>query len=446
MTPSSQRRIFRSLTLRMFVPVVLVICAVGFGLYFFVLRAVSEFADQKIRETLTLTAKEIYGICDHNFTELMRSGRMNDSKALRIKRALTLGAIEDFAKRHNLGLVLYEKGNRRILVSNVNRAMIEEMDGMDPDGATQTFRFNGNRYYFHHFDFRPWAWHFELVNDTTLYAPLIKRVKRLYNLTAGVLLVGLALLLFALEHALRSPVRRIINALRQKRPPDYRGIREFEFLSNNIAGMMASLKERTAWLERLYRVGSANRGQGFFKAVSRVIADAMGLCVVITQKSTDGERFSIVTAADTGDLPSSLEDLDGGLPCERIADSKEPVIVPRRAARHLSSFKGIVACSAESYIGLPIFGREGGIIGCVHMFGAAKEVDDWDMNFIKTHNANTTAFGHTLIPTALTRFAVYIVRNPLDVVLSYARHFGMSHDKTIYTIAHHGNTTLTARE
>ena len=67
-----------------------------------------------------------------------------------------------------------------------------------------------------------------------------------------------------------------------------------------------------------------------------------------------------------------------------------------------------------------------------------------DMNFVKTHNVNGTAFGHVLIPPALTRSAIYIVRNPLDVVLSYARHFGMSHDKTIYTIAHDANTTLTA--
>jgi signal transduction histidine kinase len=31
-----------------------------------------------------------------------------------------------------------------------------------------------------------------------------------------------------------------------------------------------------------------------------------------------------------------------------------------------------------------MFDREGGIIGCVHLFGEGVDVDDWDMNFIKT--------------------------------------------------------------
>ena len=65
-----------------------------------------------------------------------------------------------------------------------------------------------------------------------------------------------------------------------------------------------------------------------------------------------------------------------------------------------------------------------------------------DLNFLKTHNVNDKAFGQVLIPPPLTRLAIYIVRNPLDVVLSYARHFGMDHEKTVATIAHPHNTTI----
>jgi len=49
-----------------------------------------------------------------------------------------------------------------------------------------------------------------------------------------------------------------------------------------------------------------------------------------------------------------------------------------------------------------------------------------DMNFLKTHNARITVAGAPLIPPALTRSAVYLIRNPLDVVPSYARHFGVT--------------------
>ncbi len=48
-----------------------------------------------------------------------------------------------------------------------------------------------------------------------------------------------------------------------------------------------------------------------------------------------------------------------------------------------------------------------------------------DVNFVKTHNVRGDAFGVPLIPERFTRSAIYILRNPLDMVLSYARHYGM---------------------
>ena len=58
-----------------------------------------------------------------------------------------------------------------------------------------------------------------------------------------------------------------------------------------------------------------------------------------------------------------------------------------------------------------------------------------DVNFVKTHNIRTQAYGTTLIPDRYTRSAVYIVRNPLDMVISYARHYGMSHEDTVTAIS-----------
>lgn len=53
---------------------------------------------------------------------------------------------------------------------------------------------------------------------------------------------------------------------------------------------------------------------------------------------------------------------------------------------------------------------------------------DADVIFVKTHNAHTKAHGVPLIPTRLTRGAVYIMRHPLDVACSYARHYDTSPD------------------
>ena len=62
-----------------------------------------------------------------------------------------------------------------------------------------------------------------------------------------------------------------------------------------------------------------------------------------------------------------------------------------------------------------------------------------DINLVKTHNARVTARGVTLIPEEVTRSAIYILRNPLDMVLSYARHYGMTAEEAVQTVSHPDN-------
>jgi len=376
--------VFKKLTPRMFIPVIAVLCAVGIGFYFFVLRALSEFAEKEIRASLTTTAKEIYDICDRNFTELMQNGQANDAKAIRIMRAYTLGAIDDYAKRRDLRLILYESGQRVLLALRTDTAEMAEIADLHSAAPASTLRLNDENRYFHHFDFKPWKWHFELVSGTDAYEPLIRRVKAVYLSTAGVLLLGLVIIILALERFLRSPLQRIIQAINEKRPPDYRGIHEFEFLSGNIAGMMISLKERTGWLERLYTIGKANRGQAFFDRIAETIAEAMALNTVISRIQASGQSFDIVAVAEAPGCRLRREYLAEGLPCDRIAPQPKPVVLLHGASDFFSTYKALSANAAQCYIGLTITNRNSRPIGCVHLFGATREVNDWDRNFIQT--------------------------------------------------------------
>jgi hypothetical protein len=54
-----------------------------------------------------------------------------------------------------------------------------------------------------------------------------------------------------------------------------------------------------------------------------------------------------------------------------------------------------------------------------------------DSVFVKTHNAFTVDRFGPLITLELTAGAIYIVRNPLDVVISYSHHLGKTLDWTI---------------
>jgi hypothetical protein len=61
--------------------------------------------------------------------------------------------------------------------------------------------------------------------------------------------------------------------------------------------------------------------------------------------------------------------------------------------------------------------------------------------FVKTHNALVLDRGHPTINMQATSGAVYIVRNPLDVVISFAPHFGIDIDAAIDKMGRRGLET-----
>jgi hypothetical protein len=66
-----------------------------------------------------------------------------------------------------------------------------------------------------------------------------------------------------------------------------------------------------------------------------------------------------------------------------------------------------------------------------------QEIADWTEGvvLIKTHNCLVMDRGHSTINFTVTAGAIYVVRNPLDVVISYAHHAGTSIDEAIERMA-----------
>ena len=65
-----------------------------------------------------------------------------------------------------------------------------------------------------------------------------------------------------------------------------------------------------------------------------------------------------------------------------------------------------------------------------------------DVNFVKTHARRTRLGGLELVPPELTRAAVYILRDPHDMVLSYARHYGGTPEEAVAAIAREDHIVL----
>ncbi len=61
-----------------------------------------------------------------------------------------------------------------------------------------------------------------------------------------------------------------------------------------------------------------------------------------------------------------------------------------------------------------------------------------DSVFVKTHNFLGEVEGMPLISMSHTAGAIYVVRNPLDVAISYAGHFGMAIDQAIDELGNAG--------
>ena len=57
-----------------------------------------------------------------------------------------------------------------------------------------------------------------------------------------------------------------------------------------------------------------------------------------------------------------------------------------------------------------------------------------DNVFVKTHNAVLRAAGQPLITPSATAGAIYMVRNPLDVAVSFAHHYQTSYDRAVESL------------
>lgn len=111
---------------------------------------------------------------------------------------------------------------------------------------------------------------------------------------------------------------------------------------------------------------------------------------------------------DVGDRPSDINTLD-----RYFADESKPNWYARHTSRPLSELDTGEICALRPLVHRDIAAsRPGSII-------------------VKTHNLLGEFNGQPLHEMAVTAGAVYVVRNPLDVVISAADHFGLSIDGAI---------------
>ncbi|GBE00018.1 blue-light-activated protein [bacterium BMS3Abin07] len=373
------KKITNSLPVRIIIPVITIILLSGFGLYFFVLRSTSEFADRQIKESFSYMAHDIYRISDESLNELLQSGRAADDKVKRINKGLTIGMIEDYMRENKLKGSIIEGGKSVFSTGDFPPELLETEQNKIKENMVSDLWYEGKKYYVYHMDFQQWKWHILLIKDAAGYSVLINKVKSAYGATAFILLLSTFLIIYFLHRFIKMPIDSIISPLKEGKGPTYKGVYEFEYLSDNIRNIMDSLQRETKMLNNIYHIAASTRGEEFLDEVVSSITRMYHLNSLIARIDPDGETARVVTMYLNGELKKGITVSLKGTPCEDIVNKRHMAIIEEDVYKQFPSSDFLQSVKADAYIGFAIFDRKGDVIGIMNAFGKHRAFTESDI-------------------------------------------------------------------
>jgi len=372
------KKILDSLAFRIIIPLSVIFLLAGFGLYIVILRSVSGFADTQIKDNLLTISRGIYSISDDSVSDLVKKGLMRDEKSIRINKALALGEIDNYMRENAFRGFIVEGKKEILSVGNLSTELSEIIEKRIKEYSVSQLEHKGNIYYVTHSHFEPWDWHILLVKDAAAYSALQSKVSGAYSTTAVILLVSVMLMLFILNRYIWNPINRIITPLKNGKKPEYTGISEFEFLSDNIAKTMDKLQDETDLLNNLYRIAVSKKSGDFFDEVAKTINKMFGLNSFIAKMNPDGETANIIAIHYDGIIKNEKPVLFKDILYKDGHSGKHVCVIEEEAYKKIP-LEHLTAIKADLYLCCNIFDRYDNIIGLVTAFGKQRELTDLDI-------------------------------------------------------------------
>jgi PAS domain S-box-containing protein len=250
----------RRLATRITIPLIFTILVMGIGLYSFNLRLLSDFADRRIRESLSGVSHDIYKICDSHFSKILEGGLLSNGKAVRISKARTIGDIEDFMRKYDIGCRIVDNDGSELFSFELPSKFPMRVAPQPDARATLVVDTAGRGYYVAWLTFEPWSWKIAIYKSASEFSKLINDVRIAYFITGFMLMLSGAILLHTLNRNVKSPLQSIIDDIRSGKKPKYKGVAEFEDLSENVGQMMDAVRES----EGITRGIAAGLGEGVY--------------------------------------------------------------------------------------------------------------------------------------------------------------------------------------
>ncbi len=243
--------LWRSLAVWTTLPVLAVALASGAGLYGLVHRSVDRFALEQLRRETEVYARDLYTLCEQGYDGVLRAGALGDPRSEAVARGRTLGEVEDFLRQRGLGGRVASRDGGAPLVEVDAQALA----GVEiVAGAVSGLELGNRRYLATRFSYEPWGWEVTVLRDLAEYAALHQEVRGSYlGVGTWALATGLAVSLL-IGLLLRRPVRAILGPLAAGERPTYRGIAEFEHLSETVGRIVESARDKAKELAEAQRL------------------------------------------------------------------------------------------------------------------------------------------------------------------------------------------------
>ncbi len=243
-----------SILFRIAAPVILVLLVVLPALYFSMYDNFSEQALLYTSREMEWFGREIYDLLSREYNELIMEGLSGNELAVRVRKGLTIGLVDEFMDQNDLAGMINGYDKEMIMTKVITLVDSYKVHETLHERGSLTFDntyINGQKFFSYRTSFSPWGWHIYLFKDASQYVLDQNRIKNTFLISSTILLGGFLLLLTYLIFTFRRVKTDIVEPLQEESLPWYRGISEFEFLSETIGEMMRSLAEKNTWINNL---------------------------------------------------------------------------------------------------------------------------------------------------------------------------------------------------
>jgi len=349
----------KSLETIILAPVVTLLILAGIGIYFVISKSVDDFANRSIQENLSSLSRAAYEEADDEIDRCDIKGLDCFSGPQKtIHQSAVFVRFEDLARENEFGIVVCDMAETEVsFQSGVADTSINLKQLCSAQDAIIRGR-DGATFYARSIEFNPWDWRVVLLKDSAAFANLKEQVRNFYIGTGAVVLLIAGSLIMYLRRVIAHPINHMVGRLREKKAPEYEGIRELEYLSNSIGDMMGEVFRHRHHLEELVEartgeleearsrltdaIESISEGFSLYDADDRLVQCNSRYRQIMLPPDTEdfmvlGTPFEKIarTAAERGVIDDAEGRVDEWL-AERMAkhrDASEPFEVHRRGDR-----------------------------------------------------------------------------------------------------------------